>query len=256
MSQDKRKHPRLDLDCPVKYKVPEQLEISIASLKNISGGGLAFMSEKHVEAGSTIEMEFALPGDSEPCVARGEVRWSETMEESEGRFTHRVGVEFIEISEKRRQAITGFIVNRLRSQVNREIRDEKPPINRRLSMLVVDDDRVVLKLIEEIFKDSFNVITARDGYAGIEKAREWRPDIILLDIVMPDLDGFSTLMLLKDFPETANIPVIMLSVLRQKSKIFQAVQHGAHDYALKPFTAESLLRKIRKVLGESVLNQP
>jgi len=178
------------------------------------------------------------------------------MEESEGRFTHRVGVEFIEISEKRRQAITGFVVNRLRSQVNREIRDEKPPINRRLSMLVVDDDRVVLKLIEEIFKDSFNVITARDGYAGIEKAREWRPDIILLDIVMPDLDGFSTLMLLKDFPETANIPVIMLSVLRQKSKIFQAVQHGAHDYALKPFTAESLLRKIRKVLGESVLKQP
>jgi CheY-like chemotaxis protein len=244
---DKRRYPRLEIKGSVKIRVPETMDISIASLKNISAGGLCLMSVEGLTEGGVLNLEFGLHGDKNPIVAKGFVKWSELMEPPSGRFTHRVGIEFIEIDEEKQRQITEFVIQRMRDQMRDEIKAEKPVVSRRMTLLVIDDDRVVLKLVEDIFRDSFNVITASDGYAGIEKAKEWRPDLILLDIIMPDLDGFSTLMLLKDFPETADIPVIMLSMLRQKSKIFQAIQHGASDYIIKPFTSESLFRKIRKV---------
>lgn len=245
---DLRKFPRLEVKGSVKYRIPGNMDISIASLKNISAGGLCLLSTVDIAEGARINLEFGLPGDMNPVMAIGEVRWSEKIEPPAGRFTHRLGILFIEISGAKKQRITDFVVQRMKAQVREEIKEESPAPSRRMSLLVIDDDKVVLKLVEAIFKENFNVITASDGYMGIEKAKEWRPDLILLDIVMPDLDGFSTLMLLKDFPETANIPIIMLSMLRQKSKIFQAIQHGATDYIIKPFTSESLFRKIQKVI--------
>ena len=141
------------------------------------------------------------------------------------------------------------MVKRLKERVREELERVKPQKEyKRRSILVIDDDKVTLSMVKEVFSDEFNVVTARDGHEGIEKAIEWRPDIILLDIIMPDMDGFSTLMLLKDIDETRDIPVMMFSVVREKSKIFQAIRDGAQDFILKPFTPESLLVKIRKTL--------
>ncbi|MFA6448104.1 MAG: response regulator [bacterium] len=247
---DKRQFPRIEVKGMVKYRVPENMDISMASLKNISAGGICLLSEYDILEGAKLSIEFGLPGDTKPVIGLGEVRWVERIEPPMGRFRFRIGVQFVKISPDKERAVLDYVVKRLKSQVHDEIiePDKALPARRRLNMLIIDDDKVVLKLVEDIFADSFHVITANNGYIGIEKAKEWRPDLILLDIIMPDLDGFSTLMLLKDFPETKGIPVIMLSVLREKSKVFQAMQHGASGYILKPFTAESLLRKIRKVI--------
>lgn len=247
---DKRRYPRIDMKGTVRYRVPENMDISMASIKNVSGGGLCLLTEHDIMEGATLTLEFLLPGSQKPIIALGEVRWIERVDPPIGKFGFRIGVQFLKIDDEKQNALTDFVVRRLKSQVKEELppQEKTDEGKRRLTMLIVDDDKVVLKLIEEIFKGSFNVITANNGYIGIEKAKEWRPDLILLDIIMPDLDGFSTLMLLKDFPETSGIPVIMLSVLREKSKVFQAMQHGASGYILKPFTAESLLRKIKKVM--------
>jgi CheY-like chemotaxis protein len=250
---DKRQYPRVEIKGGVKFRVPENMDISMASLKNISTGGVCLLAEHDIMEGTKLSIEFGLPGAANPIIGLGEIRWVERIEPPMGRFLFRVGVQFVRIDEEKEKAIRDFIVNRLRLQVHDEIPqpEKSKPGRRQLNMLIIDDDKVVLKLVEDIFKESFHVITANNGYIGIEKAKEWRPDLILLDIIMPELDGFSTLMLLKDFPETKDIPVIMLSVLREKSKVFQAMQHGASGYILKPFTAESLLRKIRKVIKMS-----
>ncbi|HOO57123.1 MAG TPA: response regulator [bacterium] len=244
---NKREHQRLDVKGVVKYRIPENMDISIASLKNISAGGVCVLAQAHLEPGTTLKLVFQAEG-IEPSVARAEVRWSEKMDPPSGKFTHRAGLQFLSIDPKRQEEITSLIVSRLKIKVQEEAVPEINKLNRPLTILVIDDDRVVLRLVEDIFKDSLNVITAPDGFTGVEKAREWRPDLILLDLVMPDMDGFSTLMMLKDIEETKHIPVVMLSVVTHKSTIFQAMQSGASDYILKPFTSESLLRKMKRVL--------
>lgn len=243
---DLRCYPRYEIKGKAKFKTPMQMDISLATIKNISGGGLCILSEKKVDIGSKLSLEFMLPGDKTPIITTSEVRWVEDLDSPIGNYNYRLGVEFRDIKKSQQDKITKFVISRMRAQVTERIgatEEGKKP----LTILAVDDDKVTLSTIKAVFDGSFTVLTATDGHAGVEMAREWRPDIILLDIIMPDMDGFSTLMMLKDFPETADIPVIMLSVIREKNKVFQAMQHGAKDYMIKPFTSESLLRKIQTV---------
>jgi len=250
-NDEKRHFPRTEMKGKLRYRVPEQMEISLASIKNISEGGLCLLTEAEHGAGQKLSLEFGLPGDPRPILGTGVVRWVELLDIPQGKFNFRVGIQFEEIDDERREEIRKFIVKRLRKQIHDEVaggegQKDAPPSGEKLTILVIDDDRVTLNLVREVFSEEFNVLTAQDGFTGVEKAKEWKPDIILLDIIMPDMDGFSTLMMLKDFAETAEIPVIMLSVVRDKNKVFQAIQHGARDYMIKPFTSETLLDKIRK----------
>jgi CheY-like chemotaxis protein len=249
---EKRQFPRFELKAPIKFKVPTQkMDISMASIKNISGGGLCLLVNQKVAFGQMLQVEFVLPHDKTNVIAMCEVVWVDVLgEESEGGYKYQLGIKFVEIDKQQQKAINRFVVHRLKARVREELQQVLPAQkeSRRQKILVVDDDKVTLGMVKEVFSDEFDVITAHDGHEGIEKAREWRPDIILLDIIMPDMDGFSTLMLLKDIEETRDIPVMMFSVVREKSKIFQAIRDGAQDFILKPFTPENLLVKIRKTL--------
>jgi len=247
---EKRRHPRVALKGSVRFRVPDQMDISMASIKNISDGGLCLLTEDKIAAGEILSLEFAVPGEPGATLCVGEVRWVEDMEEPQGRFKHRIGIEFLEIGHEKRKRIKGLVVGHLKSQVHDEVTKGKNESDKRPSILIIDDDRVTLNLINDVFKDEFDVMTADGGRKGIELAREWKPSIILLDIIMPDMDGFSTLMNLKEFPETADIPVVMLSVVRDKQKVFQAIQYGAKDFMIKPFTSETLIQKIRKFSKE------
>ncbi|MEC8342124.1 MAG: response regulator, partial [SAR324 cluster bacterium] len=86
-----------------------------------------------------------------------------------------------------------------------------------------------------------------DGKEGITKAREIKPDLITLDILMPDLDGWSVLRSLKADPEVSSIPVVMASILDEKNKGFSL---GAADYLSKPLERERLIGSIRNLIGE------
>jgi CheY-like chemotaxis protein len=79
-------------------------------------------------------------------------------------------------------------------------------------LLVVDDSPTVLSLLQLVFEgDNYEVATARDGLEGLEKVRHWKPDLIITDSVMPNIDGFELLRILKSDPATREIPVIMLT---------------------------------------------
>jgi CheY-like chemotaxis protein len=111
-------------------------------------------------------------------------------------------------------------------------------------VLVIDDDLDARDLlVRGLAKDGFEVHVASTGEEGLRMAMELKPDVISLDVLMPGMDGWTVLRALKSTPETANIPVIMVSMLDNKDMGYAL---GASDYLLKPFDRERLVAVLRK----------
>lgn len=116
-------------------------------------------------------------------------------------------------------------------------------------ILVVDDEpHLVEVMASRLRANRYEVVTAVLGREGLEKAKKEKPDLILLDILMPDMDGHQVLSHLKEMAETRNIPVMMLTVKKWSEDIKNAMAGGAVDYVVKPFDPSVLLEKIRGVL--------
>ncbi len=121
-----------------------------------------------------------------------------------------------------------------------------------ISVLIIDDDPVELTLITQLLEiKGFRVIRAEDGLAGIEAVQASRPDIILLDIRMPGLDGFETCRRLKSLPAVAHIPVIFLTGAGREEDVVAGFRVGAIDYVTKPFRSEEILARITTHAGIS-----
>ena len=125
-------------------------------------------------------------------------------------------------------------------------------------ILVADDEEDVLMLCRVNLEfEGFEVSDASNGAETIEKCRQGRPDLILLDVMMPVKDGWETLNELKADGDLASIPVVMLTAKVQEEDQYRALAAGAADYVTKPFHPTSLVRTVRTVLatGESELEQ-
>lgn len=109
-----------------------------------------------------------------------------------------------------------------------------------------DDIKVILKMFLE--NEGYEVCTAFDGLDAIDQARTQKPDVILLDVMMPLIDGFEVCKKLKADPETAAIPVIMLSAASHSESVQKGLAAGAVDYLIKPFEPEHLDALLNKVL--------
>jgi len=118
------------------------------------------------------------------------------------------------------------------------------------TVLVVDDDSFLSGIYAaQLELEQFSVIVARDGEEGIKAAQKEKPACVLLDILMPKLDGFEVLRRLKADVSTKDIPVIMLTNLGQKEDIERAISGGAVDYLIKAhFVPAEAVAKIKKVL--------
>jgi DNA-binding response OmpR family regulator len=116
-------------------------------------------------------------------------------------------------------------------------------------VLAVDDQPQIVRLIQvNLQKAAFEVIPAYDGEEALEKLREHRPDLVILDVIMPKRDGFDVLRTIKADPETAHIPVVMLTVKAQDADIFEGLKEGAELYLPKPFHPNELVTLVRRVL--------
>ena len=109
-------------------------------------------------------------------------------------------------------------------------------------VLVIDDDTEILNLIRTRLQAHYEVILASDGEAGLQKIPSEKPDLILLDIKMPQVDGFTFLRRFKRLDEIKRIPIIVLTAYVNMKDLFEA--EGITDYILKPFDAAELLQKI------------
>jgi twitching motility two-component system response regulator PilH len=116
-------------------------------------------------------------------------------------------------------------------------------------ILIIDDSPTeVFQMRRMLENHGFETETAADGAEGLRKAREMRPDLILMDIVMPGVDGFRATRMLANDPETRAIPVIMVSSKGQESDRSWGMRQGAVDYLVKPVKSAQLVEKAQAAL--------
>src|SRR5262245_54773131 len=117
-------------------------------------------------------------------------------------------------------------------------------------ILSADDDPVVLQFVSSILvENGYEVFTASDGERAIQEARAVVPDLIILDLIMPYRDGYEVLRVLRESPETKDVPVIILSAKSKEEDIIRGLEGGAEDFIIKPFNALELVARVRKVLS-------
>jgi len=118
---------------------------------------------------------------------------------------------------------------------------------RQKTILMVDDEPDFVDMIQmRLEANNYRVEVAYDGASGLEKAKEASPDAILLDVMMPGMDGFEALRHLKREAATREIPVIMLTAKGETKSIFKAQQSGATDYLIKPVDSEKMLEMLKR----------
>ena len=115
------------------------------------------------------------------------------------------------------------------------------------NILIVEDDKFLRELIvQKITNEGFHVSEAIDGEEGIKKIKEEKPDMVLLDLILPGIDGFEVLSRMKEDPALSSVPVIVLSNLGQKEDIDKGMKLGAIDYLIKAhFTPGEIINKIK-----------
>ena len=123
-----------------------------------------------------------------------------------------------------------------------------PKLGKRI--LIVDDEPHILRTLEDLLAaEGYIVYKAADGKKALEQADAMLPDLIILDVMMPKLDGFEVLKRLKKSDKTMDIPIIMLTVKSTAQDIEQGIRLYAEKYISKPFNSEFLLREIEKSLS-------
>jgi len=119
-------------------------------------------------------------------------------------------------------------------------------------ILVVDDEIYIVHILDfSLGMEGYEVLTALDGEQALEKARAENPDLIVLDIMMPKLDGYETCKMLKADPATKDIPVILLSAKGRNVDQKVGFEVGANDYITKPFSPRKLVERINALLGQT-----
>jgi DNA-binding response OmpR family regulator len=117
------------------------------------------------------------------------------------------------------------------------------------TVLVVDDDELVCLLVEhKLAARGYRVMSAADGAAGLALARKARPDLVILDMMMPILDGRHVLQQLHADPALRSVPVIMLTARRGEGDVVDALELGAADFISKPFSPEELVARVARLL--------
>jgi CheY-like chemotaxis protein len=124
------------------------------------------------------------------------------------------------------------------------------------TVLVVDDDPVIVNLLRLNFEiEGYDVITATGGEAGLARAQDLAPDVIVLDVMMPRIDGIEVARRLRQEPATKDIPIILLSAKAQAGDV-QAGLAVADDYVTKPFEHLDLLERVRTAVDRSNSGAP
>lgn len=118
-------------------------------------------------------------------------------------------------------------------------------------ILIIEDDRFLRELMSrKLLSLQFDVVVAVDGEEGLEKIKSEMPDVVLLDLILPGINGFEVLENAKKNPATAKIPVIILSNLGQSEDIEKGLKLGAEDFLVKAhFTPQEIVNKLKSILG-------
>ncbi len=118
----------------------------------------------------------------------------------------------------------------------------------RPKILAVDDSETVLLVERSLLSRSYQVVTAKNGEEGVAKAVQEKPDLILMDVMMPRMDGFDAVRRLRADPATRDIPVILVTTRGERDNVETGYECGCTDYVTKPFDGSALLAKVKSRL--------
>ena len=120
----------------------------------------------------------------------------------------------------------------------------------RPKILLVDDNPIILEIEKSVLKvEDYLIETASDGTEALEKVESFQPDLILLDIMMPQMDGYQVARVLKEKDTTRSIPIIMVTAKRRPEDMNEGYLEGAAGYITKPFKSEELLKVVKILLS-------
>ncbi|MBT3921307.1 MAG: response regulator, partial [Nitrospina sp.] len=123
-----------------------------------------------------------------------------------------------------------------------------PKPRQRPKILIVDDSRTIVVLINSILQEDYDTVTAGDGLQAIEVNNRENPDLILMDVEMPNMDGFEACKIIKEQNENTFIPIIFITSKGDLQSMKTGLKAGAEDYLTKPFEPEELLARVQAVL--------
>lgn len=116
-------------------------------------------------------------------------------------------------------------------------------------VLVIEDDPQIAMIVQIKLKNNgFDVVIAKDGGAGLAAAKEQRPDMILLDVMIPVMDGYQVLRAVRSDPDLQHTPVIMLTAKGQERDILAGFKDGATDYIVKPFSPSEVVARVQRLI--------
>jgi CheY-like chemotaxis protein len=186
------------------------------------------------------------------CAVRGHAPGPEQIENDGIAFgrCRRCGTDLIRRSGRWQPVPKGFRVAwRPRADSDQAAAE---PETQAATVLVCDDDPLILDLLDyRLSARGYRVELARDGQEGLARVAERRPDAMVLDAMMPRVDGFEVLRKLRESEETRRIPVIILTARRQERDVLDALKLGADDFLTKPFIPEELLSRLALLLARA-----
>jgi len=125
-----------------------------------------------------------------------------------------------------------------------------------IEILVIEDDPDILELVEfNLMRQGFRVHTAKDGESGLKQAMTLNPSLILLDIMLPGIDGLKVCRKLRENPKTHNIPIVMLTAKGEESDAVIGLEVGADDYIRKPFSPKEMVARVRAILRRGLMTE-
>ena len=133
--------------------------------------------------------------------------------------------------------------------------DEKPARPHKYTVLLVEDNPEVLEVLYQLFKDQFEILKAHNGKEGLEKTFEFKPDLIISDIMMPEMNGTEMCLQIKENIDLCHIPIILLTALTGEQQNIEGLNRGADDYICKPFNAKLLLARANSLIRNRLLIQ-
>ena len=126
----------------------------------------------------------------------------------------------------------------------------------REKIILIEDEADILEVIQyNLTREGYKVVTSKDGEQGLAKVRKEAPDLVLLDLMLPGLDGLEVCKKLKEDPVTRSIPIIMVTAKGEESDIVLGLGIGADDYVVKPFSPKELLARVKAVLRRGPLKE-
>ena len=217
---------------------PSDVQLERTVTVNLSLGGLCLYSDILYPIGAQLFCAISLPGRAKPLETVGTVAWFHKIDQDA--HGYKLGLEFSDLTAHDRAALQALF--------DRPPSPEHAASKRRL--LLVDDDEELRCAVGLRFESSgFQVIMAADGLEALRKGRDEHPDLIILDLMLPQLNGYEVCRLLKFDQKFHHIPIILCTARSRQEDKAMGEAVGADAYVTKPFDGQALIAKVQELLA-------